>query len=108
MQQAMDKLARLPEDTLVYCGHEYTVDNCRFARAVEPDNADLQRREADARRLREAGERTLPSRLGEELKVNPFLRTREPSVVEAANNQGAEATPGVGTMAAIRAWKDRF
>lgn len=108
MQRAMDKLARLPAETLIYCGHEYTVDNCRFARAVEPDNAALAQREAEARSLRAAGERTLPARLGEELAVNPFLRTREPGVVEAARAQGADASPGAPTMAAIRAWKDRF
>ncbi len=108
MQRAMDKLAQLPEDTLIYCGHEYTVDNCRFARVVEPGNAVLARREAEALRLREAGERTLPARLGEELQVNPFLRTREPGVVEAARRQDGESAPGATTMAAIRAWKDRF
>jgi hydroxyacylglutathione hydrolase len=108
MQSAMDKIARLDADTLVYCGHEYTVDNCRFARAVEPDNAALARREAEAQRRRGAGERTLPARLGEELEVNPFLRTREPGVVEAARRQGADAHPGASTLAAIRAWKDRF
>jgi hydroxyacylglutathione hydrolase len=108
MQQAMDKLARLPAETLIYCGHEYTVDNCRFARAVEPGNPALARREAEARRLREAGERTLPARLGEELEVNPFLRTREPAVVEAARARHAGATPGASTLAAIRDWKDRF
>ncbi len=108
MQRAMDKLARLDDDTLVYCGHEYTVDNCRFARAVEPDNAALAHREAEARRLREAGKRTLPAQLGEELAVNPFLRTREPAVVQAARSQGADAQPGASTLAAIRAWKDRF
>lgn len=108
MQAAMDKLATLPEDTLVYCGHEYTVDNCRFARAVEPANATLARREAEARRLREAGERTLPARLGDELAVNPFLRTREPAVVEAARRQGSDGSPGAETLAAIRSWKDRF
>ena len=108
MQSAMDKIAQLDADTLVYCGHEYTVDNCRFARAVEPDNAALARREAEAQRRRGAGERTLPARLGEELEVNPFLRTREPAVVEAARRQGADAHPGASTLAAIRAWKDRF
>ena len=108
MQRAMDKFARLPEDTLVYCGHEYTVDNCRFARTVEPDNTALARREAEARRLREGGLRTLPAWLGGEFEGNPFLRTREPRVVEAARGQGADATPGASTLAAIRAWKDRF
>ncbi|MEE4174908.1 MAG: hydroxyacylglutathione hydrolase [Xanthomonadales bacterium] len=108
MQRAMDKLAKLPADTLVYCGHEYTLDNCRFALAVEPGNEALVRREHEARGLREAGERTLPARLGEELAVNPFLRTREPAVVEAARTHAPDAAPGAPTMAAIRAWKDRF
>jgi hydroxyacylglutathione hydrolase len=108
MQRAMDKFARLPPDTLIYCGHEYTVDNCRFARAVEPGNVALARRESEARSLRADGARTLPARLGDELEVNPFLRTREPGVVEAARSRDADVTPGAPTMAVIRAWKDRF
>lgn len=108
MQVAMDKLRKLPAETLVYCGHEYTVDNCRFADAVEPGNAALAARYAAAQALRENGERTLPSVLGDELAVNPFLRTREPAVVEAALAQDPDASPGAATMKAIRDWKDRF
>ena len=108
MQAAMDKLRTLPEATQVYCGHEYTVDNCRFALAVEPDNRALVDRMDRAQQQRERGERTLPSTLEEELAVNPFLRTREPDVVAAARTQDGSAEPGTDTMAAIRAWKDRF
>lgn len=108
MQRAMDKLSELPADTLVYCGHEYTVDNCRFAQAVEPNNADLERRTSEAQRLRAAGKRTLPARLGDEFAVNPFLRTREPNVVAAALKHSPDAAPGAATLAIIRAWKDRF
>lgn len=108
MQSAMDKLRTLPEDTLVYCGHEYTQDNCRFALAVEPDNAALKARAEAVRSLRAQGEVTLPSRLGDELDANPFMRTREPAVVASAQARNANAAPGASTMAVVRAWKDQF
>jgi hydroxyacylglutathione hydrolase len=108
MQDSLDKLAGLPPETRVYCGHEYTQSNCRFALAVEPGNADLEavaRKVADARA---AGRITLPSTLETELKANPFLRTRTGNVVAAARKMDPEAAPGAATMAVIRAWKDRF
>lgn len=108
MQAAMDKLRRLPPETRVYCGHEYTVANCAFALQVEPDNAALRERARQARNQREQGQVTLPSRLVDELATNPFLRTHEPAVVAAARRHDPEAEPGTSTMAAIRAWKDRF
>jgi len=108
MQAAMDKLAALPGDLQVYCGHEYTVDNCRFALAVEPDNAALLARAEEARALREAGRPTLPVPLKNECATNPFLRTREPAVVDAARAQEPGVDSGSATMGAIRSWKDRF
>ncbi len=108
MQAAMDKLTALPGDTNVYCGHEYTRDNCRFALAVEPDNAALQQRAEEVQARRERGEPTLPSTLEGERATNPFMRTREHSVVTAARQHAPDAAPGADTMAAIRAWKDRF
>lgn len=108
MQVAMDKLTALPDDTRVYCGHEYTRDNCRFALAVEPDNPALHARAEEARSLREAGAPTLPATLGAERAANPFLRTREPAVVEAARQRDPDASAGAATMAVIRDWKDRF
>ncbi|MGQ0653951.1 MAG: hydroxyacylglutathione hydrolase, partial [Betaproteobacteria bacterium] len=77
MLASLSKLAALPDDTLVYCGHEYTLANIDFARAVEPDNKALEARLARDRKLRDAGEPTVPSRLGDEKATNPFLRTAE-------------------------------
>lgn len=108
MQASLDKLALLPPSTRVYCAHEYTATNCDFALAVEPDNPDLQRRAREVRSRRAAGRSTVPSLLGEELAVNPFLRTREPGVVEAARQRDPGARSGASALAAIRAWKDRF
>jgi hydroxyacylglutathione hydrolase len=108
MQASLDKLASLPTDTRVYCGHEYTLANCDFARQVEPANDALARRASEAEAARAAGRRTVPSRLGEELEVNPFLRTRQDSVVRAARGRDPEALPGASTLAVIRAWKDSF
>jgi len=108
MQQSLDKLAALPELTQVYCAHEYTQSNCAFALEIEPENARLQARAAEVNRLRAAGQITLPSTLADELAANPFMRTREKSVLETARKIDPEAMPGSSAMAVIRAWKDRF
>jgi hydroxyacylglutathione hydrolase len=71
---SLGKFARLPADTLVYCGHEYTASNARFALTVEPDNAALRARADEVARLRAAGEPAVPSRLSDELAANPFMR----------------------------------
>jgi hydroxyacylglutathione hydrolase len=109
MQQSLDKLASLPDQTRVYCAHEYTLDNCRFALQVEPGNAALKARAEQAARLRQTDQITLPSTLAEERAANPFLRTRETAVIEAANHR----QPGTGNDPAavfgvIRKWKDSF
>ncbi len=108
MQGSLDKLASLEADTLIYCGHEYTLSNCRFALAVEPDNQALKSKAEWAGRQRDRGQATLPANLGEELAVNPFLRTRERSVVEAARSIDPAAKPGAGVLGVIRRWKDAF
>lgn len=108
MQTALDKLAALPAETRNYCAHEYTQSNCAFALQVEPENRALQARATEVGDLRAAGEITLPTSLAEEIATNPFMRTRESSVVNAARKLDPNAGPGVSTMAAIRAWKDRF
>lgn len=108
MQMALDKLAVLPPETKVYCAHEYTQSNCAFALAVEPENMLLRSRAREIDRLRANGETTLPSRLGDELAMNPFLRTRAEDVVRKAREIEPKAMPGIDTMAVIRAWKDRF
>jgi hydroxyacylglutathione hydrolase len=108
MVASLAKLAALPDATQVYCGHEYTLANIKFARAVEPGNAELAAREARAQKLRDAGLPTLPSTLGEERATNPFLRCVEPAVVESANKYlGARIADPVRVFAAIREWKNR-
>lgn len=108
MQVSLDRIAKLPPETRVFCAHEYTLSNCDFARAVEPGNTELARRASEVEAFRAAGRITLPSTLGEELAVNPFLRTREPDVVQAAQKRDSSAAPGASTFAVIRAWKDGF
>lgn len=108
MQSSMDKLAALPADTRVFCAHEYTLSNCDFARAVEADNERLLKRASEVEASRAIGRSTVPSELGEELAVNPFLRTRQPAVVAAAQKRNPDAEPGASTLAVIRTWKDSF
>lgn len=109
MLDSLSKLAALPDETKVYCGHEYTLANIRFARTVDPDNSVLAEREERARRQREAGLPTLPSTLGEERATNPFLRCAEPAVVDSANKYlGARVADPVRVFAAIREWKNKF
>jgi hydroxyacylglutathione hydrolase len=106
MQRALDKLAALPGTTRVYCGHEYTLSNCRFALQVEPENAALQAKAKTAEALRSEGRITLPGTLQEELEINPFMRTRSKSVVSAARNIDPAAEPGASVLGVIRRWKD--
>ena len=108
MQSSMDKLAILPTDTQVFCAHEYTLSNCDFARTVEPDNEKLLTRASEVEASRAIGRSTVPSELGEELAVNPFLRCRQPTVVTAAQKRNPNAEPGASTLAVIRTWKDSF
>lgn len=109
MTASLGKLARLPADTRVYCAHEYTLANLRFALAVEPDNPALQARQQACRALRERNLPTLPSTIGEELATNPFLRCDEPAVRRAAQARAGRSQPTTATaFATLRAWKDGF
>ncbi|MCC5870201.1 MAG: hydroxyacylglutathione hydrolase [Gammaproteobacteria bacterium] len=105
MWSSLQKLRRWPEDTLLYCAHEYTQSNARFALSVEPDNAVLQARAAEVDAARRRGEPTVPSRLGDELATNPFLRADVPAF--RASLGMAEAAP-VEVFARARAGKDAF
>jgi hydroxyacylglutathione hydrolase len=108
MLASLGKMAALPDDTLVYCGHEYTLANIEFARKVDPGNAALVAREERVRKLRAAGKPSLPSTLGEERATNPFLRCAEPPVVESANKYlGSRIGDPVSVFTAIREWKNR-
>jgi len=109
MWSSLSKLAALDAATRVYCGHEYTVANLRFARAVEPGNRTIADREAREQAKRQRGEPTLPSTIGEEHATNPFLRAREPAVHAAAEAHAGRALPEVvATFAELRAWKNDF
>ncbi|MBG9387167.1 hydroxyacylglutathione hydrolase [Caenimonas aquaedulcis] len=109
MLDSLDKLAALPGETRVCCTHEYTLSNLKFARAVEPGNAELIHYIERCEKLREQGLPTLPSSVALEKQVNPFLRTRLPGVAQAARAHDA-ATPSddVAVFAAIRQWKNEF
>jgi len=87
MSASLGRLAALPTDTRVYCAHEYTLSNLRFALAVEPDNLALHARQQACLALRERGEPTLPSTIGEECATNPFLRCDVPAVRRAAESR---------------------
>jgi hydroxyacylglutathione hydrolase len=109
MVTSLAKLAALPEATQVYCGHEYTLANLRFAAAVEPDNARIGERRLLEQAKRDRGLPTLPSTIAEERATNPFLRTEEPEVRAAAERRAGHALHGsAAVFAEIRAWKNAF
>ncbi|XP_058142641.1 hydroxyacylglutathione hydrolase, mitochondrial [Dasypus novemcinctus] len=99
----LEILGRLPPDTKVYCGHEYTINNLKFARHVEPNNVAIQEKLAWAKEKYGIGEPTVPSTIAEEFTYNPFMRVREKTV-----QQHAGETDPVTTMRAIRKEKDQF
>lgn len=109
MVASLAKLASLPPETRVYCAHEYTLANIRFAQAVDPGNARLAERAAREAAKRSRGEPTVPSTIGEELATNPFLRWDAREVVAAAERHAGHALPGpVEVFAEVREWKNRF
>jgi hydroxyacylglutathione hydrolase len=105
MWASLSKLMKLPEGTRVYCGHEYTEANGRFALSVEPGNPDLNARMMDVRAIRATGRPTLPSTMGLELKTNPFLRPHSP---EIRKSLGLEQAKDVEVFAETRRRKDVF
>lgn len=109
MAASLDRLAALPDDTLGCCGHEYTLKNLEFARAVEPDNEALAERARRARETRDAGQPTVPFRLADERPTNPFLRCEEPSVRAAAETRaGRRLGDTVEVFTVLREWKNAF
>ncbi len=105
MWTSLSKLRALPDSTQVYCAHEYTQSNARFALTVDPTNMYLKTRSAEIDRLRSHGEATVPSSLGEERATNPFLRADVPAVAEAVGLKGADP---VRVFAEVRSRKDNF
>jgi hydroxyacylglutathione hydrolase len=104
MWQSLLKLRALPDDTRIYCGHEYTKANIRFAKTIEPDNAALKTREAQVENLLAARKPTIPSTMGEEKAANPFLRADVPEVAKLV---GLAGSPAWRVFAEIRERKNR-
>jgi hydroxyacylglutathione hydrolase len=109
MNASLSRLRDLPPETQVFCGHEYTAANLRFALTVEPANSAALEYQHSVQRIRAAGKPTLPSTLNLEIKVNPFLRCDNPSVRSAAETHAGKtlAEPSE-VFAVLRAWKDAF
>lgn len=109
MHISLGKLSALPADTRVYCAHEYTLSNIRFALAVEPGNAALVTRAARVAQLRAAGRPTVPFAIADELQTNPFLRCAQPEVAIAAEQHAGVRLSGTGEVfAVLREWKNNF
>jgi hydroxyacylglutathione hydrolase len=109
MLGSLDRIGALSDDTRVYCAHEYTLANLRFAAAVEPGNAEILATLDAVHELRARDGITLPTTLGRERRINPFLRCREPAVRAAAEARAGTPLPGpADVFAVIRAWKDGF
>ncbi len=105
MWRSLSKLAALPDDAAVYCAHEYTQSNARFALSVDPDNPALKARAAEVERQRAAGRPTVPTMLGEERKANPFLRPHDPAIRQRL---GLADASDAEVFAELRRRKDRF
>lgn len=108
MLASLTRLAALPDATRVCCAHEYTLNGLRFAQTIEPDNTAVATYLAQAQALRQHHLPTLPSTVGLEKTINPFLRTHCPGVIKAVQHHGACACDPVGVFTALRNWKDQF
>jgi hydroxyacylglutathione hydrolase len=109
LQQAMDYFASLPDSTEVYCTHEYSLANLAFAAAVEPDNNHIQAAIRQCKTLRANATPTLPSQIGTEKNINPFMRTRIEAVrASASQHAGAALETPAEIMAALRQWKNQY
>lgn len=108
MLASLDTLACLPGHTAVCCTHEYTLNNLRFAVAVDPANLELQAYQMHCENLRQQHQPTLPTSMAQELLINPFLRTRQPALISSARHFDAAAHDDVSVFAAIRQLKNTF
>ena len=107
--QSLRQLAALPAATRVYCAHEYTQNNLRFAALVDPENPVIQQRQMLVRQQRDAGEPSLPSSIGLECASNPFLRCHVPALIASARqfDPDCDGRP-LSVFTALRRWKDQF
>ena len=106
---ALQRIGQLPKETLIYCAHEYTENNLRFAAVIEPDNDEIQQRIRDTAQIRQQGEPSIPSTLALEIATNPFLRCEQHTVKRAAENYNEqELAMPKDVFIVLRAWKDQF
>ena len=108
MNHSLEKLMNLPSKTEIYCAHEYTLSNLQFALMAEPDNVDLKEYELNSKNKREKNIPTIPTTLGQELQINPFLRVAETSLREAISDKldHSNITSNAEVFGFLRSWKD--
>jgi hydroxyacylglutathione hydrolase len=102
---SLQRLASLPDAAKVYCGHDYTLSNARFALAADPANEALKRRAAEAEAAKAEGRFLIPTTIGDEKATNPFLRAGEAALARSVNQEGAAPA---AVFQALREWKNRF
>lgn len=108
LHHSLQRLAALPDDTGVYCAHEYTAYNLPFALACEPANLDILRRIADTRRFRAENRPTVPFTIALEKATNPFLRCTSPELIRTLQARGLADTSEIAVFTALREWRDHF
>jgi len=108
LHQSLKRLADLPDDTLVYCAHEYTAYDLPFAIACEPGNADIRRRDTETKLMRAANLPTVPFTIALEKATNPFLRYTNPELIRTLQSRGLADLSELAVFTALRKWRDRF
>jgi len=108
LHHSLQRLAQLPDSTRVYCAHEYTLANLRFALACEPGNPDIQKRIKNSQQLLAANRPTLPSTIALEKVTNPFLRCTQPEIIHTLQQRNLSDTSEVGVFTALREWRNHF
>ena len=109
MYQSLQKLSQLPDETRIYCTHEYTLGNIQFARKADPENSKLIELEIATQQLRQQGIPTLPTLLSLEKAVNPFLRCDQPALINSAQQHAAmPLLDPSGVFSVLREWKNNF
>ncbi|MBI5436218.1 MAG: hydroxyacylglutathione hydrolase [Nitrosomonadales bacterium] len=108
LHHSLQRLAQLPGDTRVYCAHEYTAANLRFALACEPGNEAVHQRIAATRELRAANQPTIPSTIALEKATNPFLRCTQPEIIRTLQQRGLADTGELSVFTALREWRNQF
>jgi hydroxyacylglutathione hydrolase len=108
LHHSLQRLATLPDETLVYCAHEYTAYDLPFAIACEPGNPDIQQRNVETNLLRAANRPTVPFTIALEKATNPFLRYTSPELIQTLQSRGLVDTSELAVFTALRQWRDRF